>query len=170
MSTGLCQTAQCPELIKHNGAHILHDIQLCDVTDACGLCLSTTNGCVVHLLTKGKTITISWEKSKCVNLCQFKLKQAATFTPRSPCTNNPLRCILCPNNAPAVWKYNLRSHIAIDHPRAKVELYENAYRISEQEMTLLKAVYLTKPRASKKKKAQGGLLISEGHSTRMAIW
>ena len=159
-----------PELLKHNGGHILHDDRHRDVTDACGLCLSSTNGCVIRLVTKGKYTTVALEKSKCVNLPkQLKLGHAAKFSSRSPCTNHPLWCILCPDNAPAVWKYNLRSHIIADHPRANVELYEKYYKISDEEMVLMRGVYLSKPRMSKKKKKKDGLVISEGHSTRLAM-
>ncbi|PPQ86817.1 hypothetical protein CVT26_000971 [Gymnopilus dilepis] len=156
-----------PELLKHNGGHILHDERLRDVGDACGLCLSSTNGCVIYLVCKGKYTTISLEKSKCVNLQQFRLGQAAKFTRSSPCTNHPMRCVLCPDNAPAVWKYNLQSHIVADHPRANVALYEKQYKISADKVVLMRGVYLSKPKMKKKKKGQ--LTISEGHSTRMAI-
>ena len=59
---------------------------------------------------------------QCVNLPkQFKLRHAAKFTSCSPCTNHLLRCILCPNNALAIWKCNITSHIIADHPHTNIE-------------------------------------------------
>ena len=59
---------------------------------------------------------------QCVNLPkQFKPGHAAKFTSRSPCTNHLLRCILCPNNALAIWKCNITSHIIADHPHTNIE-------------------------------------------------
>jgi len=159
-----------PELLRHMGSHILHDLRLKDVAEACGLCLGTTSGCVIYLVTKNKATTVSNDKSRCPNMRKFKLGVAAEFTERSPCTNHPTTCPLCPTHAPAVWKYNLRSHIIAAHPTATVDLYKIHFEISDTERTLMKAAYLAKPRTSSKKVcAREGLLISEGHSTRMVM-
>ncbi|KAF8989979.1 hypothetical protein BDQ17DRAFT_1170323, partial [Cyathus striatus] len=100
----------------------------------------------------------------CPNLRKFQLKQAATFADRSPCTNHPIQCEFCPENSPAVWKYNLQSHILDNHPTASIERQEKRFKVTEQEQTLMKAVFLMKPRMSRKKKLQfGKLKISEGH-------
>ncbi|KAF8998826.1 hypothetical protein BDQ17DRAFT_1247232, partial [Cyathus striatus] len=147
-----------------------HDVWLHDVKDTCGLYLSLTNGCIIHLFNKGKKSQISMEKSKCPNLHKFQLKQAAKYTDRSPCTNHPIQCELYPPDVPAIWKYNLWSHILLVHPTATIQHYRRAYDISEHEVTLMKAVYLSKPHISRKKKSQiENLMISEGHSMRMLL-
>ncbi|KAF8999622.1 hypothetical protein BDQ17DRAFT_1246269 [Cyathus striatus] len=120
-----------PELLKHMGAHILHDVRLHNVNNACGLCLSSTNSCIIHLVNKGNTMQISMDKSKCMNLRKFHLKQATKHTDHSPCTNYPIKCNICPDNAPAIWKYNLQSHILSAHPTAMVQNYMRFYDISE---------------------------------------
>jgi len=159
-----------PELLKHMGAHILHDIRLKDVPNACGLCLGTLGGCVIHLVTRSKVTSVSNEKSRCPNMRKFKLGVAAEFTERSPCTNHPTACPVCPPDGPAVWKYNLQSHIIAAHPTATVDLYKKHFEISDAERTLMKAAYLAKPRMSSKRvRAREGLVISEGHSTRMVM-
>lgn len=38
-----------PDLLKHMGAHILHDPRLRDALNPCGLCLSSTAGCSIFL-------------------------------------------------------------------------------------------------------------------------
>ena len=159
-----------PELLKHMGAHILHDLPLKDVPNACGLCLGTLGGCVIHLVTRSKVTLVSNERSRCPNMRKFKLGVAAEFTERSPCTNHPTACPLCPADAPAVWKYNLQSHIVAVHPTATVDLYKKHFEISDAERTLMKAAYLAKPRMSSKRvRTREGLVISEGHSTRMVM-
>ena len=60
---------------------LLHDDLHRDVTGACELCLSSTNRCVIHLVTKGKSTKVTLEKSKCYNLPkQFELGHTAKFT------------------------------------------------------------------------------------------
>jgi len=159
-----------PELLKHMAAHILHDVWLRDVDNICGLCLSSTGDCCIYLVKKGKTITISKEKSRCPNFRQVKLKAASTHTTNSPSSNHPMTCPLCPSNSPAIWKYNLRQHIQTVHPTANVNLYQQNFQISDAERVLLKAVLLAKPRILKKRRwQQDGMLISELHSTRMVL-
>ncbi|KAI0042726.1 hypothetical protein FA95DRAFT_1682348 [Auriscalpium vulgare] len=161
-----------PELLKHTGAHVLHDPRFKGKEDPCGLCLRTGSSCVIYLKTKGKSgDQIDYSRSRCPNLRNFSIKAAMCFTDRSPCTNVPQRCPLCPKNSGAVWRYNMRAHLSTIHPTAKLQLYEKHFAIDERETVLMRGVYRAKPRASKKKKKNTGksLTISEAHSTRLAL-
>jgi hypothetical protein len=159
-----------PELLQHMGAHILHDSQMKDADNPCGLCLNRGSLCAIRLVRRGKSgDQVDMVNSRCPNLYKISLKQAAKFSKTSPCTNIPIRCPLCPKVSDAIWKYNLRSHIAKVHG-GDVSLYQDLYTVSDDERVLMKAAFLSKPRKTKRKKAAQNLLkISEAHSTRVAL-
>lgn len=159
-----------PNLVKHMGAHILHDYRLKNSNSPCGFCLSTSGYCTI-LLTRGRgrngEQVINVKESKCPNLRKFTLKTASTHTEQQPCTNHPLHCPLC---QAVVWKYNLHAHIINSHPTSNAELYKSQYGLHDNELTLMRAVFLTPTRQSKKKSKNGNLVISETHSSQMALW
>lgn len=159
-----------PELLQHMGAHILHDSQMKDADNPCGLCLNRGSLCAIWLVRRGKSgDQVDMVNSRCPNLYKISLKQAAKFSKTSPCTNIPIRCPLCPKVSDAIWKYNLRSHIAKVHG-GDVSLYQDLYTVSDDECVLMKAAFLSKPRKTRRKKAAQNLLkISEAHSTRVAL-
>ncbi|KAI0058140.1 hypothetical protein BV25DRAFT_1862304, partial [Artomyces pyxidatus] len=162
-----------PQRLQHMGAHILHDPKLKDADSPCGFCLSSS--CVIYLSHRRSANIneqIDMSKSQCPHLIKVSLKVASEHSMTSPCTNAPIRCPLCPQpHSPAVWKYNLEQHIRIHHPMANVELYKDTYEVTGPELVLMKGVYLTKPRKSKKKRLASRVLpISDSHSTRMVMW
>jgi hypothetical protein len=109
-------------------------------------------------------------KSRCQNLLKIKLRLAETFTEKQPCTNHPLLCELCPRGAPAIWKYNLRSHIIAKHASANPNVYEPSYRLHGEEKTRMKSVYLVRKRIRVSRKSTGPmLLVSDVHSSRLAL-
>jgi len=157
-------------LVRHVSAHILHDVRLKDSESPCGFCLSTGTTCIIYLIRGSKgTMSIDMKNSRCLHLRKISLKAAATFTHTSKCSNHPLACPLCLPKSPAVWKYNLHSHIIKSHPTADVELYKTYFDISPDEITLMKGIFRTAPRRSKKSRDATALPISDGHSTRMAL-
>jgi hypothetical protein len=152
------------------GGHILHDPQLKDANNPCGFCLNTAMLCTIRLIQsikKGNKIDMI--NSHCPNLKKVSLATASKFTEKSPCTNIPLQCPLCPKVSNAVWKYNLCAHIRKHHPTADVANYEQLYAISASELTLMKGVYKRPPKSKKAKNATHVLAISEGHSSRLAM-
>ena len=154
-----------PDLLKHMGAHILHDHKLYSRPSPCGFCLNSQ--CEIHLSRHGQFTTIDMQKSRCPNLRKVRLKIAESFTERQPCTNHPLKCPLC---TLIVWKYNLRNHITDTHPNANAALYESLYRLHPSESTLMKGVFLAPTRSTKSKRSKAkALAISAGHSSRMAL-
>lgn len=159
-----------PALVKHMSAHILHDVRFKDMESPCGFCLNTGMTCIIYLIRGSKgTTSIDMKNSRCINLRKISLKAASMFTHTSKCSNHPLTCPLCPPKSPAVWKYNLRSHIVKSHPTADVELYKTHFEITQDENTLMKGVFQTVPRRTKKSRNDAVLPISDGHSTRMAL-
>ncbi|KAJ7265315.1 hypothetical protein C8J57DRAFT_1036595, partial [Mycena rebaudengoi] len=84
--------------------------------DQCGFC--GLDGCITQL-------TISKEgkhsvKSSCqyhYNKMQYKAAKASSN--RSPCTNIPLHCAMCPKAVTGIqrtfWKYNASYHLASEH-------------------------------------------------------
>jgi hypothetical protein len=107
--------------------------------------------------------------SRCPNLKKISLATASKFTEKSPCTNVPLQCPLCPKSSDAVWKYNLCAHIRRYHPSADVTNYEELYAISNEESILMKGIYKRPLKPKKIKMAKRVLAISEGHSSRLAM-
>ena len=167
----MLDTLSSPILVSHVGAHILHDARLKDVKDPCGFCLrSGMLGCNIYLKTTGKTTTIDMVASQCPQLRKISLKAASHFTAKSPCTNHPIRCPLCPPKSAAIWKYNFRAHITASHCTANPELYHSLFGLEKDETILMKAVLLKVPRAGKKAIAKGtSLVISNVHSSRCAV-
>jgi len=152
------------------GAHILHDASLKGANNPCGLCLNTGSVCEIHLICRGDTTSIDSSKSHCQNLWQIKLKLAKEFTNHQPCTNHPLICPLCPKTSLAVWKYNLKAHILLNHPSASPDLYEPFYHLHANEWTLMKGVFLTQTCSRPSKRSDTPTLtISDGHSSRLAL-
>jgi len=159
------------DLLKHIGAHILCDEALKGAKSPCGFCLNTGTLCEIYLVVRSDAPTsINMAKSRCQNLRRIKLKLAENFTTTQPCTNHPLICSLCSKDSPAVWKYNLKDHIVERHPFANPDLYEPIWRISSDERTLMRGVYLahTRMRPSTKSK-DPTLAVSDMHSSRLAL-
>ena len=148
------------------GAHILHDERMKNADRPCGLCLSRGASCIIRF-TKGCNPQVDVKNSTCPNIFPIRLKSAAKFSPNSPCTNVPLQCPLCPaDSLERIWKYNMQAHIS-SHKDANPDLHKHLFGLAENECTLMKAVFLTKPRKSKNKShAPTKLTLSEVHSTR----
>ena len=157
-----------PKLLEHMGAHILHDFHIKDPDNPCGLCLNTGSRCVFWLVKRNKVDQIDMTNSRCPNLRKIQLTSAAKYSKAFPCTNVPLRCPLCPKESDCIWKYNLHAHILNCH--ATIDLYRGLYAFTDDESVLMKGIYLSKSRKSKKnEKGPLPLQISEGHSGRLAM-
>ena len=164
-----------PQLVRHMAMHLLHDKRLKDADNPCGFCLRPGTTCAIYLKTttrNGKrTSHIDMARSRCPNLRTLSITPAATFSSNSPCTNHPLECSLCDKGSPAVWKYNLRSHLLHVH-RATVNLpeYRKLYELSEDEETYLKADWLAPKRTTRRRKRAAKVLkISDAHTSRVAL-
>jgi hypothetical protein len=154
-------------MVQHMTTHMLFDLDL--PTDCCGFCLSTGTFCSIQLKKrKGRDGTnyIDMEHSRCPNLGNLGLVNAAKTTDRQPRTNVPDYCAV-PACLDVVWKYNLQSHIRHIHPAADIDLYKSHYTVSSGEQTKLKAMSQKKPRQRKGKTTT--FKISEAHGTQSAL-
>lgn len=164
------------ELVRHISRHILFDDDIDLDENPCGFCLNT-GICTIYLRkTKGRkgVLKVDMARSQCVNKVDLSFKHASKVTATSPCTNQPLACPLCPNGAPAVWKYNLKSHILKVHRGADGSRYEDLYDISDNERVLMRRIYQekssAKSRSTKRKRkaalADRPISVSESHIIR----
>jgi hypothetical protein len=150
------------------GSHIIHDPHLEDATDPCGFCLNTGSLCKIYLKRNG---TINVEKSHCPYVRNIRINQAKTFSNAQPCTNYPFYCELCPENSPAVWKYNFRAHLLKVHDTANPQSYTKFWELNPNEKILLRRVFDERKRQRKSaqslKKSQ--LMVSDAHSSRLVL-
>ncbi len=126
------------------GAHILYDKNIDRSVEPCGLRLRPSPMCIFYLKRSFgmvSDIQVDQTKSVCVNKVSFKYKIAVTSTSTSPCSNAPVICPECPLKAPAVWKYNMPSHMEKKHPHALQNALGEEWAISDLQMNLMKIIY-----------------------------
>lgn len=154
------------------GTHILNDATLRGTTDLCGLCLSTGGICEIYLSSRAGAVSVDQTRSHCPNLRAFQIKKAEEFTVRQPCTSHPLACPLCPRGAPAVWKYNLKSHVLTLHPSYTADLHKPLWRYHPDEEKLMKAEWEKLKRhrlRPSRETSTRKLKLSDKHSSRLAL-
>ncbi|KAH9028204.1 hypothetical protein EDB85DRAFT_1867935 [Lactarius pseudohatsudake] len=165
------------KILEHVATHILFDNTLDTTTELCGLCMRPSTLCVFYLR-KGKgprtPSQIDERTSHCPNLTgKLFYSAAATERTNSPCTNVPITCPLCPSTSTAVWKYNLKTHLAQIHPSTKDGDYQDLYVISESEKAALKILWDRRYKISRRRRrcnvASTPLAISEVHTSRQAF-
>ncbi|KAG9083015.1 hypothetical protein FS749_006369 [Ceratobasidium sp. UAMH 11750] len=167
-------------VLEHFGGHILFDPAVKRSDEPCGLCLRSTSvnqQCVVYILPKKKGSKsshrqIDMKRSHgCPNLQKFSYKSAAEYKPNSPCTNVPISCPRCPDDAPCVWKYNLEAHLKRVHPHTPtIDMHAQLFNLSKEEHDSMQKRWDKRIAQSKrKKKAQPNSLaaipISEKYSS-----
>ncbi|KAF8970226.1 hypothetical protein BDZ97DRAFT_1603815, partial [Flammula alnicola] len=124
--------------LEHIGAHVLFDPNITREDEPCGLCLRSSSHCRIFLArgAGGKTKVNTHRSSGCGNWQVFRYTVAAESTSTSPCSNVPVTCPICPDKqSPAVWKYNLRSHILSKHPSASLARYAPLWELTKFETT-----------------------------------
>lgn len=164
-----------PELVKHMGAHILHDHRVKGGNQPCGFCLSFGGACKI-VLRRGrgadKADVIDKDKSRCPNIRKLQLRTAEEFTSNNPCTNRPLPCPVC---EATVWKYNLEQHLDQHHPTSNKENYMYMYALhvgltpEECEDTYMKATLKAPTRQGTRKAKASVLSISAHHSSKKVL-
>ena len=190
--TGLssAQSNQCPvcrpivpwdvskthKILEHVATHFLFDNTLDTTKELCGLCMRPSPLCSFYLR-KGKGVgsapQIDERVSRCPNFMgKLFYSTAATERTNSPCTNVPVTCPLCPSTLAAVWKYNMKTHLARIHPSTKGCDLPKAYVISESERAALKILWEKRHKTSRRFRRRNvtprAFAISEAHSSRLA--
>ncbi|KAJ6449136.1 hypothetical protein C8R45DRAFT_849912, partial [Mycena sanguinolenta] len=163
-------TAQPQKVIAHVGSHILHDPALDHSTEPCGLCGRPAPMCTIILKKSSSAagaLTIDMRASRgCPNLIKrFSIGAAAKSIPTSPCSNVPMKCPACSKRDPAVWRYNMKEHLARRHPDVLLQKHTHLWELSSSEQAGMKLLW--KKRKDKKtvRKPKHTLTISEAHSS-----
>ncbi|KAI9431976.1 hypothetical protein H4582DRAFT_1821850 [Lactarius indigo] len=166
------------KILEHVATHILFDSTLDTATELCGLCMRPSSLCVFYLR-KGKGAGSAPQIDECVSCCpnltgRLSYSTAATERTNSPCTNVPVICSLCPSTSTAVWKYNMKTHLARIHPSTKGSDSHKAYMISESEKAALKILWERRYKISRRHQRHNAvstpLAISEAHTSRQAFF
>jgi hypothetical protein len=166
-------------ILEHMGAHILYDATVNASEERCGLCLRPAPMCQVYLMkgrgTAGKC-SVARSKSKCPNLVRFNYKNAAQSSERSPCSNVPVDCTLCPAGSPAVWTYSLHSHYRERHRLISAKKFPTHVELSQSEKDGMKCVWnshFNRRGSYRTMRCQLGnnprLSISEAHRSRLLV-
>ncbi|KAK0451744.1 hypothetical protein EV421DRAFT_1060672 [Armillaria borealis] len=169
-------------LLEHMGAHILYDKNIDRSLEPCGLCLRPSPVCSFYLKRSSGTVSdmrVDQKRSVCINKVSFRYKVAATSPSTSLCSNIPVICPECPPKAPAVWKYNMPSHMKRKHPHVPQNALREEWVVSDLEMDEMKNIWSgrhknkksKKNKKNKKNKKQGkqGLQVSEAHKSALAL-
>ncbi|KAJ7055249.1 hypothetical protein C8F01DRAFT_994502, partial [Mycena amicta] len=94
-----------PSVLKHIGAHILHDEKINRGDEPCGLCARPSPRCH-FMLQKGSgtdALKVNVSASRgCPHFKKFSVASAGKSTKNSPCTNTLVRCPECTKDDPAV--------------------------------------------------------------------
>ena len=160
-------------VLEHMGAHILHDITLNASEERCGLCLRPAPMCQIYLM-KGRH-SVDRSKSRCPNLVRFNYKNASESSKRSPCSNVPVDCTICPPGSPAVWTYSLHSHYRERHRITSALHFPTRVELSQSEKNGMKQVWDSrfKQRGSYRKRRKRvdnpPLVISEAHRSGLPV-
>lgn len=158
-----------PRVLLHMAAHILHDPLVRDIIEPCGFCLRPSPQCCFQLRkTKGQRggTQVDMRKSRgCERLVKFSYKAASDSKKNSPSSNVPMTCPLCPEGAPAVWKYNLVSHLCRAHPHSSLDTYAPLYSVSESEKYGVLEAWKNRHtrRVAKKSPLDGALELCDTH-------
>jgi hypothetical protein len=159
------------DLVRHMAPHIIYDSEELGAFP-CGFCLGST--CKIFISKRrgaqGK-LFINTEASTCDNVSSLSLqerKKKNTSKDRPPITNKPIVCPACGMAAPAVWNYNLKSHLQQVHKMEGSQLgaYKHLYHISKEELTEVAKLNdkLKHSRTTSRKLQQvSGVSISEPH-------
>ncbi|KZS88742.1 hypothetical protein SISNIDRAFT_469824 [Sistotremastrum niveocremeum HHB9708] len=164
-------------VLAHIAAHLLHDARVSKSVPRCGFCGNPDPECRFQFKPGSKALDVN-KCSGCrvfnaTGITQLRYGPASKSTKRSPSSNVPLKCPLCPAKAPLVWKYSLVPHLQQVH-RADPQKYESHWKLGPSEEKWLKKVYnnrlvvkrtTQKTFASKQKRT---MKISEAHSSRLA--
>lgn len=164
-------------VLEHMAAHLLFDQKINRFSEPCGLCLRPSTASCIFYLKKAKgadgSVQIHHKKSECSNMLTFSYGIAASSTPSSPCSNVPISCPWCPESAPAIWRYNMASHVKTKHSYVSLPENEFLWKIGGSEKAALKKIWESRNKTKKSRKtkanSQPALVISAAHSSTRSL-
>lgn len=141
------------------------------------MCLRPATICKFHVRkVKGDTVkyTITARGITCPNFAKFSWTVAANSASSSPCSNAPLRCPICPEDSPAVWRYNMRVHFENSHPTNLTNpQYQRLWTLTDFEIEKMGNLWDNRHRKKSTRKKNTAdvprLVISEAHSARATL-
>lgn len=137
----------------------------------CGFCLRGESACIIFLTNQADP-QIDTKKSHCPRLVKFKYRPASESMATSPCSNVPIPCPACPHQAPAIWKYNLKTHLQLAHSEIPLDRYQKHWELSGAELYGMQELWQriqSSRMTNKKRNPKKKILVSEGHASRIAM-
>jgi hypothetical protein len=120
----------------------------------------TSGGCTIGIRSGNKAT------STCPEVYEFAIKSASTSSGAHPCTNSPIRCILCQD---VHWKYNMEQHLRDRHPKWELtksredrEAFSSTFAISDLERRNLGVVEVSPPSLGQSESADGSVGDARG--------
>ena len=159
-------------VLAHIGSHILHNKSIDRSLEPCGLCLRPVALCTIYL-TRRSARNGHWSLRyggtvPCPNVTIFSNAAAMVSSNSSPCSNVPILCPYCPDGSPAVWRYNMRSHLQNQHQGVSLEKHKEIWVLTQEEETVMADVWkrcYKQPKQRYKGKNVLPLRVSEAHSS-----
>jgi len=130
-------TSKTYKILEHVTTHLLFDNTVDTFRELCSLYI-WESPLYTFYLRKGKGAgsapQIDLRTSHCPNLTgKFLYSAAAKERTNLPCTNVLIICPICPSTSLTVWKYNMKTHLAKNHPSVHGNTHFQQYEISESE-------------------------------------
>lgn len=166
--------------VLHMSLHTLFDPRAARTSNPCAFCLKSDPAlCLLHLsdqMNRGK-YQLDTTRSSCLMLVPFSFGNLSKSTPANPCTNHPVKC---PHSSCArvLWRYNLKTHLQVDHSLSdeRLSAHEELFEITEAELLRMGDKWKTvlKQKGKRFKSIQSAkrasqIKISTGHSSRAAF-
>ncbi|KAH9161760.1 hypothetical protein EDB89DRAFT_1830719, partial [Lactarius sanguifluus] len=157
-------------VLAHIGSHVLHDMSIDRSLEPCGLCLRPATLCTIYL-TRRSARNGHWTPRysgtvPCPNATSFSYAAAMVSSESSPCSNVPILCSYCPDGSPAVWRYNMRSHLQNRHRGVDPDKHRDLWVLTREEVTAMADIWkrrLRQPKRRCKGKQKLPLKLSEAH-------
>lgn len=160
-------------MLAHIGSHILHNELIDQSLEPCGLCLRPVTLCSIYL-TRRAARNGHWSLRyggtvPCPNATSFSYAAAMVSSNSSPCSNVPILCPYCPDGSPAVWRYNMKSHLQNRHRGVSPDKHKKLWVLTQEEETAMANIWKRchkQPKQRCKGKNVLPLRVSEAHSSR----
>ena len=159
-------------VLAHIGSHVLHNTAIDWTLEPCRLCLCPATLCTIYL-TKRSAWNRNWTLKyggtvPCPNVMSFSYATAMISSESSPCSNVPVICPWCPDDSPAMWRYNMQLHLKNRHRRVDPYKHKELWVLTKDEEMAMASIWRCHHKQPKKRcrgKAKLPLKLSEVHSS-----
>ena len=170
--TIMLDLSQGQRILEHIGSHILYDPTIIQAIEPlCGLYLCPSQLCLKKGRGANGNLRIDQRTSKgCLIKMNYSYSIAAESTASSPCSNVPIRCLICPQTDPTIWKYFIKVHFKEKHKTFDLTKYKHLWKLSNFKRSEMKKIWAKQgkiPTKCTKKSKIPPLVISESHHARI---